>query len=726
MQLNRSRGSGTIQSRLLIIALVPSVTIMIMGVGLSAFLAFQGLSTKSFADNVRAALDPSSRMIVAVQEERRLTTLLLTGTSTDTAALTGQRLETDAALKDLAATTERLAQDAPDELRTPLHALTVAANELPTKRGHIDHGMVDVQQAYDFYGELVEHVGAGVQGIARSATDAAVGFEQMISSELFRSVEAQARSHVLVELAMAKGIDQKNYHELAHQMGTYHELIETIVPRLTETERKQYTELKATPEWKALVAGDDAVMARGPGKHPVTFDVEAWEKANRSVSAGLIALYKSHSSYAADLGTERGGSMLATSLAAGLALLLVAVGAAVIALRLSRQLIRRLTRLRVETLDRAETKLPDVVARINRGEAVDVEAELPALDHGDDEIGQVARALDKAQHTAITATVREVETRQGIRTVFLNIAHRSQVMVRRQLQVLDKAERSEEDPDQLALLFELDHLATRSRRNAENLIILGGKKPGRQWRNPVPLGEIVRSAVAETKDYSRVNVGRLPDVALAGAAVADMIHLLAELVDNATTFAPPETQVELRGTVVGRGLVLEIEDQGSGIEEGKLAEINERLHNPPDFGVMALAGESRIGLFVVAQLANRHGVKVTLRESIYGGVQAIVMAPEGLLTRDSTVDTMGLPRITAHPAPMGNGRPPSLRKLIDQETTALPRREPRTPRAPYPAEDAPTTASQPERKHSMLTAFQQGTQRARAADPNTATDPQDR
>ncbi|HVK22106.1 MAG TPA: nitrate- and nitrite sensing domain-containing protein [Actinokineospora sp.] len=714
MQLNRLRGSGTIQSRLLIIALVPSVAIMILGVGLSAFLAYQGLSTRSFADNVRAALDPSSRMIVAVQEERRLTTLLLTETATDTAPLESQRKETDAALKDLAATTERLAQDAPDELRTPLHSLTVAADALPTMRGHIDHGMVDVQKAYDFYGDLVDHVGLGVQGIARSATDAAVGFEQMISSELFRSVEAQARSHVLVELAMAKGIDQKTYHELAHQMGTYHELIETIVPRLTEAERAQYVDLKATPEWKALVAGDDAVMAKGPGQHQVTLDVAAWETANRTVSSGLVALYKSHSSYAADLGTESGGSMLATSLAAGAALLLVAIAAAVIALRLSRDLIRRLTRLRVETLDRAEQKLPDVVARINRGEAVDVAAELPALDHGDDEIGQVARALDKAQHTAIAATAREVETRQGIRTVFLNIAHRSQVMVRRQLQVLDKAERSEEDPDQLALLFELDHLATRSRRNAENLIILGGKKPGRQWRNPVPIGEIVRSAVAETKDYSRVNVGRLPEVSVAGDAVADMIHLIAELVDNATNFAPQETPVELRGTLVGKGLVLEIEDQGMGIEEGRLDEINQRLHNPPDFGVMALAGESRIGLFVVAQLADRHGVRVTLRESIYGGVQAIVMAPEGLLARNSIVDTGPLPPVPRAPsAQPTSGRPPSLRKLIDQETTtALPRREPRT-------------APQPERTRASMAAFQQGTQRARATDQN-ATDHQDR
>ncbi|MBC6447387.1 sensor histidine kinase [Actinokineospora xionganensis] len=642
-RLNRLRGSGTIQSRVLAIALIPSIAILLVGVALSVYLAYQGVSTQSFADNVRGALGPSSRVIVAVQEERRLTTLQVTGSGGDPGALDRQRREVDTAVKELAATTEALAADAPDELSRPLERLNETARELPATRQLVDSGTATVQQVYDFYGELVDFVGEGVQGIARSATDAEVGFEQMISSELFRSVEAQARSHVLVERAMANGLDTKEFHELAHQMGTYHELIETIVPRLTEQERKQYTALKATPNWKTLVAGDDSIMAKGPGKHEVPFDVAAWEDANRKVSAGLIDLYKSHSSYAADLGTDSGSRVLATSLAAGLTILLVAIAAMLIALRLSRSLIRRLTRLRVETLDVAEHKLPDVIDRLGRGERVDVEAELPLFDHGDDEIGQVANAFGKAQRTAVAATAKEAEIRQGVRSVFLNIAHRSQVMVHRQLKVLDKAERSEDDPDQLALLFQLDHLATRSRRNAESLIILGGKQPGRRWRNPVALLDVVRSAVAETEDYERVNTGKLPEVSLQGAVVADLIHLLAELIDNATSFSPPETHVDVVGTLVGRGVVIEIEDQGLGIEEDQLEDFNRRLQSPPDFGVMALSGESRIGLFVVGRLATQHGIKVALRESIYGGVRAVVLVPNSVVVRE--------PGRTGEPAP---------------------------------------------------------------------------
>ena len=215
--------------------------------------------------------------------------------------------------------------------------------------------------------------------------------------------------------------------------------------------------------------------------------------------------------------------------------------------------------------------------------------------------------------------------------MFLNIAHRSQVIVHRQLKALDEAERTQEDPDQLDLLFQLDHLSTRARRNAENLIILGGKQPGRQWRNPVAIDDVVRGAVAETEDYARVSVGQLPETAVQGAAVGDVVHLLAELVDNATAYSPPQSRVELRGNAVGRGVVLEVEDQGLGIEQERRAELNRMLANPPEFSVMTLSAEPRLGLFVVARLAGRHGINVTLRESAYGGTRAIVLLRTDLI-----------------------------------------------------------------------------------------------
>ena len=221
---------------------------------------------------------------------------------------------------------------------------------------------------------------------------------------------------------------------------------------------------------------------------------------------------------------------------------------------------------------------------------------------------------------------------EDINAVFLNIAHRSQAIVHRQLQVLDKAERAEEDPDQLGLLFQLDHLTTRERRNAENLIILGGGQPGRQWRNPVPLLELVRSAASETEQYTRVALGRMPRMMVAGRAVGDLIHLIAELLDNATSFSPPDARIDVRGNRVGKGVVLEIEDQGLGIEPERMEQLNEMLRSDSNIGPSAKSQDWRLGLFVVSRLARRHGINVTLVESAYGGVRAIALIPMTLLT----------------------------------------------------------------------------------------------
>lgn len=253
---------------------------------------------------------------------------------------------------------------------------------------------------------------------------------------------------------------------------------------------------------------------------------------------------------------------------------------------------------------------------------------------------------------------------EDINAVFLNIAHRSQAIVHRQLQVLDKAERAEEDPDQLGLLFQLDHLTTRERRNAENLIILGGGQPGRQWRNPVPLLELVRSAASETEQYTRVALGRMPRMMVAGRAVGDLIHLIAELLDNATSFSPPDARIDVRGNRVGKGVVLEIEDQGLGIEPERMEQLNAMLRSDSNIGPSAKSQDWRLGLFVVSRLARRHGISVTLVESAYGGVRAIALVPMTLLTEvpegeaddDGGIDlalagTVPAPR----PAPNGNG-----------------------------------------------------------------------
>jgi Histidine kinase-, DNA gyrase B-, and HSP90-like ATPase len=208
---------------------------------------------------------------------------------------------------------------------------------------------------------------------------------------------------------------------------------------------------------------------------------------------------------------------------------------------------------------------------------------------------------------------------------------RNQSLLHRQLGMLDSMERRTSDPGALADLFRLDHLTTRMRRHAEGLIILSGSTPGRAWRDPVPVVDVLRAAVAEVEDYVRVDVTSESRDLIAGNAVNDVIHLVAELVENATVFSPPNTRIEVRADRAGTGVVAEIEDRGLGLSEEELADINRRLASPPEFDP---ANTEQLGLFVVSRLAIRHAIKVSLRQSVYGGTTAIMVLPFGVIVRE--------------------------------------------------------------------------------------------
>jgi signal transduction histidine kinase len=328
----------------------------------------------------------------------------------------------------------------------------------------------------------------------------------------------------------------------------------------------------------------------------------------------------------------------------------------IVSLLLSRYINRRLATLRLSALTLAEEQLPSVVARLRRGESVDVAAEAPPLQVGGDEIGQVGQAIDTVRQTAIRSAIDEARIRQGVNDMFRNLARRNQSLLQRQLAVLDDMERRATDPDVLEDLFKMDHLTTRMRRHAEGLIILSGAPPGRSWSAPVKLVDVMRGAVAEVEDYARVAVSTQARAALAGSAVTDVIHLLAELIENATTLSPPFTQVRVSGETVANGFAIEIDDRGLGMIPQRLQELNERLANPPDINP---ANTEQLGLFVVGQLARRHGIRVVLRPSPYGGTSAVALIPSALIVEDvPAAITSGTPMPAAAGAPgdvPGNG-----------------------------------------------------------------------
>jgi len=309
-----------------------------------------------------------------------------------------------------------------------------------------------------------------------------------------------------------------------------------------------------------------------------------------------------------------------------LALLLSFLGIAVVA----RSLVGPLQALRTGALDIAANRLPEVVRRLRDADNFDAEAAVdPIPINSNDEIGQVARAFDEVHQQAVRLASEQALLRSNVNSMFVNLSRRSQSLVQRQLRLIDELENSEQDPDQLANLFKLDHLATRMRRNGENLLVLAGEEPGRKWSQAVRLLDVMRAGASEVEQYERVALRDLPDVNTLGRVVNDLVHLVAELLENATSFSAPETKVSVTANMLNTGgVMLEIEDAGIGMTPEELDDANERLANPP---VIDVAISRRMGLYVVGRLATRHGIQVRLRRSAGGGITALVLVPSTLL-----------------------------------------------------------------------------------------------
>ncbi len=295
----------------------------------------------------------------------------------------------------------------------------------------------------------------------------------------------------------------------------------------------------------------------------------------------------------------------------------------------ARRVSRDISALEVSARHLADEQLPQVMKNVrDQGEAAEADKSFTRPRTKTAEIARTAAAIDRLQRTAIAAAEHEATMRNGIGQVFVSLARRNQSLLQKQLRLIDTLEQKAADPAALADLFGLDHLTTRMRRHAENLIILSGEPPGRSWSDPVPVIDVLRGAVAEVEDYQRIRVVTRAQDAVTGSAVADMIHLLAELIENAALFSPSGTRVEVRAERVANGFAVEVEDRGLGIQPHQLDDINQQLLDPADF---ALADPDRLGLFVVGKLGARHGVRVALKPSPYGGITAVALMPHNVV-----------------------------------------------------------------------------------------------
>jgi len=447
--------------------------------------------------------------------------------------------------------------------------------------------------------------------------------------------------------------DQKEFAQLA---GLRQYLVRDAVPQLdTEASSLLRQEVPAGLS-AALTSQENAIIAGPADSTKPAVPLSLWQGTVGTYASHMKVVLTKSPAWIQSQVTSSARKALTTLIVAASLGLLAVIASIIFSLLMGRRLMRRLSGLREAALDLAHDRLPKVMTRLRDGETVDVDVEAPPVGAGVDEIDQVRDAFNTVHRAAIAAAVDEANLRRGINQVFRNLARRSQALLHRQLGLLDGMERRAEEPDLLEELFRIDHLTTRMRRHAEGLIVLAGDSPGRGWRQPVTFIDVLRAAVSEIEDYSRVRVEVRTKAALTGPAVADVVHLLAELIENATVYSPPTTMVRVQGELVGRGFCVEVEDRGLGMSEEQLAELNQTLASVPTFDP---AGSDRLGLFVAARLAHRHGITVALRSSVYGGTTAVVIIPANLVVTDEgQVPAVGTTRYALRddaPVPALNG-----------------------------------------------------------------------
>jgi len=316
----------------------------------------------------------------------------------------------------------------------------------------------------------------------------------------------------------------------------------------------------------------------------------------------------------------------------GLALLLITV--------VGRSMVQPLRKLQAGALDVAGRQLPEEVRQMSEAhEGISLEV-VPIDVDSSDEIGEVARAFDQVHREALRLAANEAALRANVNAMFVNLSRRSQSLVERQIRLIDDLEQGEQDPERLSSLFQMDHLATRMRRNSENLLVLADHDISKFWNQPVALVDVLRAALSEIEQYERVAINVQPGIAVRGQAVSDVVHLTAELVENATSFSAAETPVTAAGQMLSSGgVLLEITDQGVGIGPEEIAHANWRLDNPP---VVDVAVSRRMGLFVVARLAAKHGIRVRLRPAASGGLIALVWLPDETITYERPAASPGM------------------------------------------------------------------------------------
>jgi Nitrate and nitrite sensing/HAMP domain len=621
-----------VRSKLIAVLVIPAVAFLVLasfGIGSSIRNAQAFDRGSRLADLGREA----TALVHELQSERDLTAGFIgargRGSQFDDDALVAQQRRVDQAVADYRDAEQPLHEELGQRLEARFDVVRAGLNDLAGLREAVRSGSVTERGTFQEYsqttgllldinGEIAEP--GGDEGLAQQVR----AFNDLAQ---VKELTSQVRG-TLYAIAVGEGFAFRGFQDFTNLLAQRQAALDRFQADASDAQRGRFADVVQGHAVLTVLRIQRAV-ANSPDQTQLDIDPQQWLAAStteiellRTVENGLLDEVNDNSQA---LSTSARRDALGDAL-----LIAVILAIALLALLLvARSMAQPLQRLRAGAMEIAEHRLPDAVQRLRTTETGDLDVRVEPLGmQSKEEIGQVAQAVDAIQEVAVRLASEQAALRRSIGDMFTNMARRSQTLIDRQLELIDDLERNETDPETLGHLFRLDHLATRMRRNAEDLIVLSGADPGRHWVQPMTLVDVVRAAAAEVEEYQRVEFLPLADVEVAGHAAVDVIHLLAELIENATAFSPPNTKVQIAGQAVPHGYVIEIEDRGLGMSDEELIQANERLANPPeiDFALSRV-----LGLYVVGRLGQRHGIKVQLRHSWYGGVTALTLLPHALL-----------------------------------------------------------------------------------------------
>jgi signal transduction histidine kinase len=526
-------------------------------------------------------------------------------------------------------------------------------------RAKVDAGTVAPLTAFQSYNDVIDASFPIALG-ALTDPDSSIAFyeEGLGVGELGQVLEYVEREATLVggALVAGGGLSTAAYQQFLEALDEQR-FLEQVgqTPVYWQQNPDPYSPVFASPAYAQFAALEDKIAAAGPGvRLPVSS--AAWQAGLGQFVPVMLRAEVTSRQEVTSGATHEGDVVLLRLVLVGGAGLVAVILSAVLLLLFGRRITRELTDLREAARTLAQERLPALVRRLRAGDDVDVDVEAPplALNTRTREVTETANAFSAVRHTAVEAAAGQAQLRKGVNNVFRSLARRNQSLLHRQLKMLDEMEDGTEDPDALAQLFRLDHLTTRMRRQAEGLIILSGAAPARSWSRPVLVVDVLRAAIGEIEDYLRVELLGYSRDYMIGAAVADVTHLLAELIENAAMNSPPNSPVQVRANRMTRGFLVEIEDRGIGVPAETLAVINGQLARPLEFD---LADSDRLGLFVVGRLAARRDIRVALRDSRYGTVAAVLL-PHNLIVPEDSAASQGAFNAFAAAAHDGGGSAP--------------------------------------------------------------------